>query len=199
MWASRVYLKVKRSLTVCCSRTLYPYNYSLFSVFQARSGSEGGRRTPATKHSSWRKSSTSTATSPEDDASKLRMRCASPNARSRYGSRTDEWSGKRNHDSWRWWKPRQTCLTLPLKKTNPQQAFSLCSLAVPVLPALHMYVAIYLHWVGIHCVINVYCVIVTISQLQTEWIWALSDFAKTNSLFALFCAHGLFNRCFWTY
>ena len=51
-------------------------------------GNEAGKLSPVTRLWSWKKSSISTVTSHEGDGSKLLMRCASPNVRSKSGSRT---------------------------------------------------------------------------------------------------------------
>ena len=56
---------------------------------------EAGKPIPVTKHWSWKKSSISIVTSLEGDESKLLMRCASLNVRSKSGSKTVAWSGRK--------------------------------------------------------------------------------------------------------
>ena len=60
-----------------------------------QNGNEAGKLTPVTRLWSWKKSSISIVTSLEGDGSKLLMRCASPNVRSKSGSRTVAWSGRK--------------------------------------------------------------------------------------------------------
>lgn len=67
--------------------------YFIFQLFQ--SGNEAGKRTPVTRLWSWKKSSISIVTSLEGDESKLLMRCASQNVRSKSGSKTVAWSGRK--------------------------------------------------------------------------------------------------------
>ena len=60
-----------------------------------QNGNEAGKLTPVTRLWSWKKSSISIVTSLEGDGSKLLMRCASPNVRSKSGSKTVAWSGRK--------------------------------------------------------------------------------------------------------
>lgn len=77
-------------------------------------GDAVGRRTPATRRSSWRRSFTSTGTSRGDVGSRLRTRCASRSDRLKYGSRTGGWSGRRRTS---WSTPLLHPLLLPLRRT----------------------------------------------------------------------------------
>ena len=84
----------KCSLLVCWCKVLMAWT--------AETASELVRRTPATRLSNSRKSSTLTGTWRAGDALRWRTSSASANDRSRSGSRTDAWSGRRT-TAWRTW------------------------------------------------------------------------------------------------
>ena len=77
-------------------------------VLTRRSVVADGRRTRAIRRSNWRRSSSSTATSPANDASRSRTRSVSPSDRSRSGSRTAAWKSRRRRcRSWSWTRWRR--------------------------------------------------------------------------------------------
>uniref|UniRef100_A0AAQ4QQA3 Homeobox domain-containing protein n=1 Tax=Gasterosteus aculeatus aculeatus TaxID=481459 RepID=A0AAQ4QQA3_GASAC len=77
-----------------CQLPFYYLTWSLYCLFiteqgpSAAPGGADGKRTRATRRSSWRRSSTSTGTSRGGDASRSRTRSASRSGRLRSGSRT---------------------------------------------------------------------------------------------------------------
>ena len=66
-----------------------------FSRIVFQRGNEAGKRTPDTKPSSSRRSSTTTDTWPGGVASRSRTRSALPSGKSKSGFKTDGWNGRR--------------------------------------------------------------------------------------------------------
>ena len=87
--------KNKRSFARVYFNPLCPVLHYWLSWIYLQNENEAGKPIPVTKHWSWKKSSISIVTSLEGDESKLLMRCASLNVRSKSGSKTVAWSGRK--------------------------------------------------------------------------------------------------------